>query len=178
MNTIVKIVQSVQEYSSRNTSMNKHKVPVGFKKITWKPNTINLDYGGGKYDTATEYLKDFGVENLIYDPYNRDDDFNINTLEKCQDGVDSATLMNVLNVIKEIEIQEEIINNIYMMLKDGCPLFIKIHEGDKSGEGRITLKDCWQNNKKTKDYLQIVKKVFGNNVMTKHGLIIAMKQEK
>ena len=60
-----------QEFTSAKTSINKNKVPALFKLAVFKPDTVNLDYGGGKFDTATEYLKKFNVTNLIYDPYNR-----------------------------------------------------------------------------------------------------------
>lgn len=165
-----------QKYTSANTSINSRKVPKGFKSIKWKPGTRNLDYGGGKYDTATEYLATLGVENLIYDPYNRSEEFNMSTIEKAQDGVDSVTVMNVLNVIYEIEIQKEIINTVYEAVKDGGFVMFKIHEGNKSGIGKVTRKDCWQNNKKTSEYIPMIKEVFGdNNVIKKHTLIIAMK---
>lgn len=166
-----------QKYTSANTSINSRKVPSGFKSIKWVSGTKNLDYGGGKYDTATEYLATLGVENLIYDPYNRSEVFNNNTMTKASDGVDSATVMNVLNVIYEVEIQQKIVIDVYKAVKSGGFVMFKIHEGNKSGIGKVTRKDCYQNNKKTEEYLPIIKAVFGdNNVIRKHTKIIAIKK--
>ena len=60
----------LQNYTSANTSINSTKVPAVFRKADFCKGTVNLDMGGGKYDTATEYLEGKGVENLILDPYN------------------------------------------------------------------------------------------------------------
>ncbi len=63
----------MQKYSSKDTSINSAKVPAIFRKIDWTDLTSqkNIDIGGGKYDTATEYLMQYGVSNIIYDPFNR-----------------------------------------------------------------------------------------------------------
>lgn len=60
---------SAQRVTSAKTSINH--IPSLFKKIKWVPFTRNLDLGGGKFLTATEYLdKVHKVTNLIYDPFN------------------------------------------------------------------------------------------------------------
>ena len=51
------------------------------------------------------------------------------------------------------EIIQMIINEI-IKLSNTKPYFFKIYEGNKSGVGKQTKKDCWQRNQKTKDYLQ------------------------
>ena len=97
-----------QEYTSAKSSIKQ--IPAGFKIVDkyfgWKSNTVNLDIGGGKYDLMTEALKEKGVTNLVYDPFNRDLTHNMKILCTLEDSsVDTVTMFNVLNVIKEREIQ-------------------------------------------------------------------------
>ena len=84
-----------------------------------------------------------------------------------------------------------IINEI-IKLSNTKPYFFKIYEGNKSGIGKQTKKDCWQRNQKTKDYLQqfdftgiyapVIYKVFITNEKVKelfkwlkNGYIIFLK---
>ncbi len=65
---------------SADTSINQ--IASGLKYIAKNLySNINLDYGGGKYDRGTIYLKDFNIENFIYDPFNRSEKHNIEILE-------------------------------------------------------------------------------------------------
>jgi hypothetical protein len=54
--TIFQIIRTNQEYTSAKSSIKQ--IPAGFKIVDkyfgWKPNTINFDIGGGKYDLFTE----------------------------------------------------------------------------------------------------------------------------
>ena len=63
-----------QKIPSHGTSL--AQVPALHKKVKWVPGTRNLDYGGGRYDHATEFLREKGVENFVFDPYNRDAQHN------------------------------------------------------------------------------------------------------
>ena len=75
--TYLKFMKDKQKITSKDTSINKNVYPAVFNRVKdWEEGTVNLDIGGGKYDTATDYLENFGVENLIYDPYNRDEEWN------------------------------------------------------------------------------------------------------
>ena len=61
--------------NSAATSVNH--IPAGFKKIVKdRYKGINLDWGGGKYDKGTKYLNQWGIINLVYDPYNRSEEHN------------------------------------------------------------------------------------------------------
>lgn len=160
-----------QEFTSANTSINSKKVPSLFKKIAWIKDSNNLDYGGGKYDTATEYLSKYGCLNCIYDPFNRSKELNDLTMSKS--NYDTATLSNVLNVIKEQEIRLECLKDIKRHLKPNGILYISIYEGDKSEVGKSTRKSCWQNNMKLKSYLSEVKQVF-DSVEISRGYIKAV----
>jgi len=58
--TIFQIIRTNQEYTSAKSSIKQ--IPAGFKIVDkyfgWKPNTINFDIGGGKYDLFTEKLRE------------------------------------------------------------------------------------------------------------------------
>jgi SAM-dependent methyltransferase len=155
------ISQPSQKISSAKTSINSGKLPAIFRLVKFDPNTVNLDYGGGKYDNATEYLKDMNVTNLIYDPYNRTAEHNKATIKTIRDngGADTATLSNVLNVIAEDDVRLAVLKNIKKLLKPSGSLYVTVYEGDGTGEGKETSAG-YQLNRKTKDYLSEIQQVF------------------
>lgn len=166
----------MQKYSSAKTSINSKKVPALFTKVNkyfgWKKGTRNLDYGGGKWNTATNFLKSKGVRNLIYDKYNRSDTHNNQIMEAINlDRVDTATLSNTLNVIKERSEKETILYIVKAALKKEGICYITCYNSGKTGESNP---DSWQEGKSLKSYLPLVKKIFGNGEI-KHGMIIAKK---
>jgi len=168
------LAQSEQEFTSAKTSINSCKLPAIFRLVKFTPDTINLDYGGGKFDNAAEYLKnEFNVTNLVYDPFNRTKEHNNSTIKQIRKngGADSATLSNVLNVIKEPEIRLEVLNNIKSLLKPGANLYITVYEGTGKGDSGET-KSGYQLNRKTTDYIEEISQVFGD-VSRKGKLIIA-----
>ena len=153
-----------QHYTSSNTSINKHKVPALFTmaKANFEPDTINFDVGGGKYDTATVYLQGLNVRNLIYDKFNRSEEWNKNitdTLIKCG-GADTVTISNVLNVIKEWDCRHDVLQLAYAFSKPTATIYITVYEGDKSGIGKQTKADCYQLNRATADYVGEILTVF------------------
>lgn len=158
-----------QEFTSKSTSINKNKVPAVFKKINWKRGDFNLDIGGGKYDTATEYLKSFGAENRIYDKFNRSEEENSLALSKTD--YDTATISNVLNVIKEEEIWMDLAVLAFDHLKSGGKLYITVYEGDRSSIGRKSKKDCWQNNLIINEYEPLIlTKLQATGKLSQHGI--------
>jgi hypothetical protein len=166
----------MQNYTSANTSINSTKVPAIFKKIYWTAGRTNLDLGGGKFDTATEYLERIGVTNLVCDPYNRSEEHNNNVLRYATiHGVDYCTISNVLNVIDSAESRQAVLRLAKSALKLGHFCFVAVYEGDRSGIGRATKKDCWQNNMRLKDYLGEVLEVFGNATI-ENNMIVAYKE--
>lgn len=169
---------SEQEFSSANTSINSSKLPAVFNKVKFNPGTINLDYGGGKFDNATEFLANQDVDNLIFDKFNRSDEHNKNVIKKIRQngGADTATCSNVLNVIKERDIRvNEVIKNIYSLLKSGGTAYFTVYEGTGAGDSRET-KAGYQLNKKTADYVEEIEEIFGKgNVVRKGSVIIAKK---
>ena len=166
---------AAQEYTSANTSINSTKLPAIFSMVSFKPETINLDYGGGKFDNATTALEGKGVTNLVYDPYNRSAGHNkdvINTIRK-NGGADTVTYSNVLNVIKEPEARAVVIKNIYKLLKPNGVAYFTVYEGTGKGDEGPT-KSGYQLNRKTGEYIDEIMDVFPS--VERHGkLIIAYK---
>lgn len=158
-----------QAYTSAATSINATRVPAVFRTVNWNPGTVNLDYGGGRYDTAIEYLRERQVVNLIYDPYNRPKEHNAQVLAAAP--FDTATLSNVLNVIAEPEVRQEVLRHVRSLLRPGAPVYITVYEGDGAGQGRAT-KAGYQLNRRTADYLPEVREVFPS-VVRRGRVIIA-----
>ena len=159
----------VQAISSAETSIKQ--IPAIFKKIPWQSGTVNIDIGGGKFDLATDFVKEKGVENIVFDPFNRDYDHNSKAFEKIKQGGDTVTVANVLNVIAEENARDNVILQAARALKPNGTAYFGIYEGSKDGVGKVTSKG-WQNNKKAGDYISEVEKHF-NNVRKAGNIIIA-----
>lgn len=147
----------IQSITSKATCLDQ--VPALFKKLDWYPGT-NLDLGGGAYDTGTEYLKQFGVKNLVFDPYNRSFAHNLEVMDELLDfPVDSCTISNVLNVIREREIRIRTLSEAKSVMRKGAYCYISVYDGDRTGVGRVTRKG-WQENRPIITYLPEVLEVF------------------
>lgn len=147
-----------QEYTSERTSVNQ--LPAVFNRVEWKPKSVNLDYGGGRFDNAVDFLKGKGVKNLVFDPYNRAAEHNreiMHMLKKRK--ADTATIANVLNVIKEPEIRKQVMRKVRGLVKPGGTVYIMCYRG----EGKCPGPTCngWQENRPIKTYLEEVQQVFG-----------------
>ena len=174
-------ITGMQEFGSKETSINKKKMAATFNKLAkegvWIEGGVNFDIGGGRFDNATEFLETLGVTNYIYDPFNRGDEHNENSVNKAANGqADTVTINNVLNVIKEEQNQLRTLEQAANALKAGGVAYITVFEKDKSGVGKQTSKG-WQNNKTLKSYLPLVRKVFPNTTEKdiKNGIIRAVK---
>ena len=162
----------MQKYTSAKTSINSHKVPSLFRRVSFRKNTINLDLGGGRYNTASDYLQSLGVVNCIFDPYNRTEEENSRALALAGNGnADSVTIANVLNVILEEEVRLSVLQQAKNAVKNNGKVFVGIYEGDRTGEGKETASG-YQRNKKTRDYVAEVNRVFPS-VKILNGVIIA-----
>lgn len=150
-----------QEFTSENTSINSKKLPAIFNMVTFNPGTINLDYGGGRFNNVAEYLKQYDVINLVYDPYNRSSEHNQEVIRLIREhgGADTATCSNVLNVIKEPEVRLNVLKNISKLVKSGGTVYITVYEG-KGNNAEGPTKSGYQLNRKTADYLEEIQQVF------------------
>ena len=160
-----------QAISSAKTSL--RQVPALFKDKNVQFGDVNIDIGGGKFDLATEFLAERGTQNLVFDPYNRGEATNRATLDFLRDGsrADTATNANVLNVIAEAPARANVILEMAKAIKPDGKAYFMVYEGDGSGVGRETSAG-WQNNRKTADYVDEIKRYF-DSVERRGKLIIA-----
>lgn len=172
----LELKQAQQEFSSAATSINSNKLPAIYNMVNFRPGDVVVDFGGGKFDNAVNYLKDKDVTLLVYDPYNRSAEHNKEVLRilKEHGGADAAVNSNVLNVIKEPEAREAVLRNIKKITKRGAPIYITVYEGRGDGAEGPT-KSGYQLNRKTGDYMDEVGKVF-SNVKRKGKLITAINE--
>jgi hypothetical protein len=121
----------------------------------------NLDIGGGRFDEATRYLRrQYGVDNLVYDPYCRSKEHNTAILKEVKKNpVDSVTSNSVLNVILAKKERKSHIKLAHSSLKNGGIAFFKIWRGDGSG-----VPNGFQSNKEAKYYVNEIKQVFGSHI--------------
>ena len=147
---------------SAYTSLNQ--IPAGFKKF--EIGRRNLDVGGGKFNTATKYLKKHGTINLVLDPYNRSKLHNERILEMLPfQFINTITCLNVLNVIQDKGERKETLQVIrdvvdeHLDYTDDChPVVIfQFFEGTKSGKASKTTS---QTNMKTVDYIPEIQEMF------------------
>jgi hypothetical protein len=162
MHTISGYDEAAQEYTSALTSINSTQVPSVFARVNWVKGSKNIDIGGGRFDIATRFLAGKGVKNFIYDPYNRPEKHNARV--RRPDYYDTATISNVLNVIKEPSIRLEVLRVAYESLKEGGQVFITVYEGNGSGQPVASTKG-WQENRRTVTYLDEVRAVFPTATM-------------
>lgn len=160
-----------QEYDSAATSINSNKLPAIYKMVSFNEGDVVVDFGGGKFDNAVEYIKDKGATLVVYDPYNRSAEHNREVLKILREngGADAAVNSNVLNVIKEPEARKNVLENIARITKPGAPIYITVYEGKGNGQEGPT-KSGYQLNRKTADYLEEVQEVFPD--ATRRGKLI------
>lgn len=163
----------MQTISSANTSINR-RLPRLYGQL---PNDVRncqmLDYGCGKYP---EYVKKWGEERGIavtsYDKYNYPSEDWFKPY-----GYDVVTCSNVLNVIQDYSVRRDLLIDCYECLRIGGKLYITVYEGDRTGRGKTTKSDCWQENRKLSDYLDEVRRIFKTiNVSIKNNMIVARKE--
>lgn len=138
----------------------------------------NLDIGGGRYNTSSDYLmENHGIVNIIFDPYNRTDAENQSAMKSLHQSafdqlsgtigkIRSVTVSNVLNVINDDSAMEAVICLSATAL---VPVFFTVYEGDKSGQGKTTSKG-YQRNAPTADYIPYIQKHFRH--VERHGKVI------
>ena len=117
---------------------------------------INGDIGGGKYDLATKALREVGVRNIVYDPYNRSEAHNEKALAALRGGVDTVTIANVLNVIREPKARQKVVR---LAFETSLRAYFTVYEGDRSGLGRET-RDGWQEHRHLASYIPEIRRVY------------------
>ena len=193
----------MQKHSSKNTSVNTTKLPAIYKKIDWRRyNHLADDYcvfdiGCGRLETQKMILKlmcGIGIKHFYpWDPNHECIGNKVKTLQAMNNTntnkvIICSCVLNVIDNDKDLNaliasicdmsvIQEP--NGVYRM----NPVYVAVYEGDKSGVGRETKKDCWQRNERLSAYLErfnnYIKKKYNHNAnffKTKYGMIIGCCQ--
>lgn len=155
-----------QKYTSKDTSINTvNKV---YKQNEFKNGNIILDYGGGKYDSNTAYMKEKGCFLYVYDKFNRSAIHNADVMKMMSETMpDYVVCSNVLNVIYEDEVIMEILKDISQY--KNSKIFFAIYQGDGSGKGKETVKG-WQRNEKIPAYIPKICQYF-NIINVKENII-------
>lgn len=156
---------SEQEFTSERTSINSTKLPAVYKMINIPAGQVGIDYGGGKFDNAVEYMAEQGVTLVVYDPYNRTAEHNKEAIRtiRANGGADFAICSNVLNVIKEANVREEVLQNMKKLLKPSGKLYLTVYEG-KADRAEGETKSGYQLNRPTSGYLDEIREVFPDAV--------------
>jgi hypothetical protein len=154
-------------------------IPKALKMFSFRGR--NLDYGGGKWETATTYLRNnHNCENIVVDPFNRSQEHNFAMLSKAEkDGIDSITCLNVLNVIKSANERETLLDILRMRstinrIHHGTTpiIIIQVYEGDKTANADV------QTCMKAKDYIPEIANSFPEwSIKRKGNVIIVFRAE-
>lgn len=168
--------EPTQAITSADTSINSSKLPAAFTQLNkegaFKKGSVNIDIGGGRFNNADDLLQKSDATNLVYDPFNRTKAHNANVVDAVSGGnADTATINNVLNVIDGEANQLKVLNQAKDAVRKDGEVFISVYQGVGDGVGKTTSKG-FQQNKKTKDYLELVREVFPDAELKK-GIIRA-----
>lgn len=165
-----------------SVSQISHAIKYSVNKGYVSNGDVVLDYGGGKYDKGTEYYKEHGIVNLVYDIYARPTKYNLDVLTKLSDVyhnvVDCVILANVLCVIPFADEREHIIKHAYSFLKKNKSMLVTVYECDKNNIGKV-IASCgryhWQECRKTLSYVDEIKMyINGNCEIKRNGDIIVV----
>lgn len=158
MNTATKQKEYImQNITSKNTALNQ--VASTFKAFDFN-DCVVLDYGCGKGMSKEFCEKTYNNCNVfLYDPFhgfNETDSF----LKQCKESEKNIiTCNNVLNVLQDNMLEAVITHIAVIANRYRCDVIFKIYEGDKSGKGKESKKDCYQRNEKTENYVSLIKAI-------------------
>ena len=160
---------------------NSHKLPFAFthlnKEGVFKKGSVNIDIGGGIYNEAEELLKKSNAINLVYDPHNRTKEHNDKVLNIVSNKkADTATINSVLNVIDNEVTQLKVLNQAKNTVKQNGKILISVYQGNKDGVGKDTI-EGFQQNKKTSEYLDLIRRVFPDAMINKEIIRATNKLE-
>ena len=152
----------MQRNTSANTSLNQ--IPKVWKYIEYDRIDTLLDYGCGRYDKFKEYVESQGVNYFGYDKYNRSEHENEIALACSPDIITCCNVLNVIDSLSEIEYI------VARLSEYACPVIFSIYEGNKSGIGKVSKKDCFQRNQRASLYIPLIEEYF-EHVVRKNNMI-------
>jgi len=163
----------IQEVTSEDTSVNT--IPSVFRRAKFRRGRVNADIGGGKYETATRYLSGRGVTNVVWDPFARTPEHNKKAAARIRNGgAATATVANVLNVIKDPKARDRVIRQAANAVGKNGVAYFQVYEGDGSGKGGKTDRG-WQANKSLSAYVESIARVF-RYVIPRNGYLEARQR--
>jgi len=147
----IKILDYAQQVTSAKTCRNQKAAGARFLTEIFDMPLRVLDFGGGKYSEAQEYLQSVGATCEVYDPYNRTKEENIKALNQ---KYDVMMCNNVLNVLTD-DILLDVVFDMQKIAKmcEITYILVTVYERDKTGVGCYTGKNSYQRNEKTTDYI-------------------------
>lgn len=171
--------KTVEGYSLFHGELDDTEGFGAYMDLPLRPGSRNFDNGGGSHELNSKFVsKYYGVENIVYDPFQRSDASNLSALALASLGdFDTTTSMSVLNVIDKKDVRLKHISLSCSALKNHGAAYFKIFENTSSGVGE-TRAYGYQANQPSIAFQPEVEEIFGRgNVVTdtlKH-LIIAYK---
>ena len=109
-----------------------------------------LDFGGGRYDDSMEFMREWGHQLLVYDPYNRSPDHNLAVLASEWDAI---ICCNVLNILTDDVIHKALEDVVTLRRGTDMPVFFTVYEKDKDGIGKFSGADEFQRNERISSYV-------------------------
>ena len=140
-----------------------------------------LDIGAGRWNKTREFMKARSISYHPYDPYCLPEDVNQEfiKLKLTKRSRPKIIVSNVLCVIPEQHrrnfldfVRKTAIEKSSQALFN-LDIYFSIYEGDKSGVGKLTSKNTWQNNMLTEKYLPEIGEYFSNVELIKKNIIRA-----
>ena len=165
-----------QKFTSADTSINEVKLPAIYNRNLIPSESIVLDYGCGKYvEHIEKHCNALGIEYHYYDKFNQPETSNKEQLSIVEEKRALghrvfAVCSNVLNVIQEDEIILSILEDMRELATD---LRLTVYEGNKSGQGRVTKKDCYQRMQCLREYIPYVEQAGWKVIKVTKNTIIA-----
>lgn len=188
-----------QYHTSKHTSINTKKLPAVYNKVDWSKYGAEhyiFDIGCGCLDT--QYLiKNKLCSHHLHKFYPWDPchpcichpDVTENLMWRCDSLPKVIICSNVLNVLDTYSAVFDLVcrlcDAIIVRNNNGTyrlnPCYITVYEGDKSGVGHETKKDCWQRNERLEKYLELFNLVSrsrynANFFKIKYGMIVGVNQ--
>lgn len=158
----------MQAITSKNTALNQ--VASTFKAFNFDDCLI-LDYGCGKGLSKEFCEKTYNnCQVFLYDPFHGFDETNAFLKGCTKSDKNIITCNNVLNVLQNDTLKSVIADITSYAINYSFDIIFKIYEGDRSGIGRISKKDCYQRNEKTENYISLVTEMF-NTVSNSYYII-------
>ena len=188
-----------QTRTSKHTSINTSKLPAVYNKVDWSKYSKDcyiFDIGCGCLETqslARSKVNGNGLHHFYpWDPCHPcicHPDVAENLMWRCDSLSKVIICSNVLNVLDTDAAVYDLVGRLcdIIIVKNDAgtyrmnPCYITVYEGDKSGIGRETKKDCWQRNERLDKYLDWFNRVSRNRCgadlfKIKYGMIVGVTQ--